>query len=220
MFAGHLGAGLLLKRVQPKVGLGTLFLSAMLLDFVLWVLVLFGIESTRVPKDFKRMVDLQFDFPYSHSLRGSVLWSAGAGSLFFVFSRKPTPKILAAIIVGIAVLSHFALDWVVHVPELPLAGRGSHLIGIGLWRVLPLAWCLETILAAAGLAAYLPCAKLPKSRVISLVFVMLIVTAFTILGQASHSAPPPAAAMAGTSLLSIVLLTMFGWWVELKAPVR
>ena len=33
MFAGHLGAGLLLKRADGKVGLGTLFLGALLASF-------------------------------------------------------------------------------------------------------------------------------------------------------------------------------------------
>jgi len=42
MFVGHLGAGLVAKRVAPEVNLGALFLAAMLLDALLWVFVLFG----------------------------------------------------------------------------------------------------------------------------------------------------------------------------------
>jgi hypothetical protein len=35
MFAGHLGAGLILKRMNPSVNLGVLFLAALFLDVVL-----------------------------------------------------------------------------------------------------------------------------------------------------------------------------------------
>ena len=38
MFAGHLGAGLILKRVDRSVGLGTLFPAAMRLDAVLSII--------------------------------------------------------------------------------------------------------------------------------------------------------------------------------------
>ena len=49
MFAGHLGAGLVLKGRCNSVSLGGLFLAALLLDSVLWLLVLGGVESVRVP---------------------------------------------------------------------------------------------------------------------------------------------------------------------------
>ncbi len=88
MFAGHLGAGLLLKRLEPKVGLGSLFLAAMLLDAVLWLLLPLGLESLRLPAHFDRMSDLQFDFPYSHSLLASVLWSAVAALVWRMAFRR------------------------------------------------------------------------------------------------------------------------------------
>lgn len=215
MFAGHLGAGLLLKRLEPKVGLGSLFLAAMLLDAVLWLLLPLGLESLRLPADFARMSDLQFDFPYSHSLLASVLWSVAAALVWrmALWRHASTPRGTA--VIGLAVFSHFILDWLVHSPEIPVAGRNSPLPGLGLWKSsLPLAWCIESTLALAGAAAYLRATSLPKRRQAVLIIGMIALTTLTVLGQASHSPPPSASIMASTSLMTIVLVTLFAWWVD------
>lgn len=75
MFAGHLGAGLILKRINPSVNLGLLFLATLFLDVILWVFILLGIESIRVPADFQQRHYLTFFFPYSHGLVFSILGS-------------------------------------------------------------------------------------------------------------------------------------------------
>jgi hypothetical protein len=58
MFAGHLGAGLALKRRCHSVSLGVLFFAALLLDIVLWALVLSGTESVHTPLDCRTAADL------------------------------------------------------------------------------------------------------------------------------------------------------------------
>ena len=52
------------------------------------------------------------------------------------------------------VFSHFILDGLVHIPELPLLGENSPKIGLALWNHLPLELTLETLLAVAGLVIY------------------------------------------------------------------
>jgi len=47
MFVGHFAVGLIGKRIEPKVSLGTLVLAAMLPDFVAFVLMIAGIEGVR-----------------------------------------------------------------------------------------------------------------------------------------------------------------------------
>jgi hypothetical protein len=215
MFAGHLGAGLLLKRVEPKIGLGTLFFSVMLLDALLWIFIVLGIELIRVPNSFNRMADLQFDFPYSHGLLASIAWSLAASIVFLALPRQTGRALFPAGVIGLAVFSHFILDWVVHVPELPLAGRNSPLTGLGLWKTnLPLAWVVEIMIVSAGLAAYLSNTKLSRRRLASLLVMMVLVTALTILGQASQTRPPAAQMMAGTSLVTIGAITAIAWWIE------
>jgi hypothetical protein len=48
MFAGHVGVGLAIGRVERRVNVGVFVASALLLDFVLWLFVLGGLESMSV----------------------------------------------------------------------------------------------------------------------------------------------------------------------------
>ena len=112
MFAGHLGAGLLLKRTERKVSLGWLFFGAMLLDILFWLRVLAGVESVPVPKNLGTMADLTFEFPYSHGLVASLGWSLVLFMIgCFVWRRYPQPWLAGALVLATAVFSHFALDW-------------------------------------------------------------------------------------------------------------
>ena len=63
------------------------------------------------------------------------------------------------IILGLTVFSRFILDFIVHVPELPVLGRDSTKLGLGLWNHMSAALTLEMVLVAAGLALYLPQAE-------------------------------------------------------------
>ena len=111
----------------------------MLLDILLWLLVLAGVESVQVPKDLRTMADLTFDFPYSHGLVASLGWSLVMFTIgWFVGRRFPQQRFACALALAADVFSHFILDWLVHIPELPLAGRDSMLLGFGLWKNLPL----------------------------------------------------------------------------------
>jgi hypothetical protein len=119
MFVGHLGAGLAATRLAPRVNLGALFLAAMLLDALLWVFVLLGLEQVHVPADFGTVHYLTFTFPYSHGLFTSLLWSAAA----VLVTRACMSSVRAGLIVGATVFSHFLLDALVHVVGLPVLGR-------------------------------------------------------------------------------------------------
>ena len=218
MFAGHLGAGLLLKRAGRNVSLGWLFLGAVLLDIVLWLFVLAGVESVQVPKSLRTMADLTYDFPFSHGLVASLGWSLVLLMMgWFVGRRFPQQRFAGALALAAAVFSHFVLDWLVHIPELPVAGRDSMRLGLGLWRNLPLAWGVEAALAAAGVWVFLKTQPLDRRRTSAMVVVITLVTIMTIPGQASSSAPPSIAAMAGSSLVFIALVIWFGWWVDRRS---
>jgi hypothetical protein len=59
-------------------------------------------------------------------LLSTLVWPVGFALLWRAF-RPPQRRSVEALIVGLAVLSHFALDRVVHVPDLPVA-RHDHFI--------------------------------------------------------------------------------------------
>src|SRR4051812_40195960 len=87
MFVGHLGAGLIAKAVEPRLRLSTTFAAAMLLDLVLWIFVLTGIEAATTPADYASHHYLLFNFPYSHSLVAAVVWSVAAALAWAAFNR-------------------------------------------------------------------------------------------------------------------------------------
>jgi len=65
--------------------------------------------------------------------------------------------------VGVAVLSHWVLDWLLHRPDLPLFGN-SMKVGLGLWNHVALSLGLELLVLGGGLWLYLT-----KTRAISTV---------------------------------------------------
>src|SRR4051794_35618272 len=68
MFLGHYGVALALKRAEPKLSLGTLFLAVQLADVLWGVFLLLGWEHVRVVPGFTAATPLDFyDYPISHS---------------------------------------------------------------------------------------------------------------------------------------------------------
>jgi hypothetical protein len=221
MFAGHLGAGLALKGCSNSVSLGALLFAALALDVVLWLLVLGGVEAFRAPADYRTTADLTYDFPYSHSLVASLAWSLLGGTVAWLLRRSNGPeRTQAALVIAAAMFSHFILDWLVHIPELPVMGNGSFKIGLGLWRHLSVAWCVEGLVAAAGLWLYLHTTKLTTTRKVTLLLMMALVMALTILGQARHASPPTPCQMAVSSLITIVVLIAVGFWIDHRTTVQ
>src|SRR5262245_51406572 len=80
MFAGHLAVALGAKKVEPKLPLPVLVVSAFGAD-VLWpVFLLVGLETVRIEPGNTAFTPLNFvSFPWSHSLAMLVVWGAIAG---------------------------------------------------------------------------------------------------------------------------------------------
>lgn len=152
MFLGHFGAAFALKPAAPKVSLGTLFLSAQFVDLVWPVLLLTGAERVEIVPGITRLVPLDFvHYPITHSLLGALGWAVLI-SLVYAVVRKHRA---GAIVCGIAVLSHWVLDLLVHRPDLPLMPGESVRLGLGLWNHPAVAIALESTLFVAGLWLYL-----------------------------------------------------------------
>jgi hypothetical protein len=146
MFVGHVGVGLAAKRMAPRLNLGVLLLAAMLLDALLWIFVLLGVEEVHVPANFGEVHYLTFRFPYSHGLVASLAWSVAA----FALTRVWGCNARAGLVVATTVFSHLPLDALVHVAGLPVVGLGSHRLGLGLWRHTGLELAVECALGGLG----------------------------------------------------------------------
>jgi hypothetical protein len=152
MGIGHAAVALGASRTAPRMNVGLLIFAAFLADFLLGIFGAFGLESAHIPADYTARHYLTFTFPYSHGLAALVLWSIIFGALFCWVDSKNRSRafwILAAL-----VLSHFVLDALVHVPELPLLGESSPKLGLALWNHMPLELALESLMALAGLIIY------------------------------------------------------------------
>ena len=217
MFAGHVGAGLAIGSVDRRVNVGAFITAALLLDFVLWLLVLVGWEAVTIPGNFSDTHQPAFIFPYSHSLFAGALWSAIAGAAaFLAYARTPSLKWRAALLVAAAVFSHWLLDALVHQPEMPLAGTGSAMVGLGLWQRMPVACLVEATIVVAGLWLFVPGSGLSRGKSIALIAFILVLLAFTVAGMTIAPPPPSALAMAGSSLVTLVAVCAFAWWLGIR----
>ncbi|MFL5360834.1 MAG: hypothetical protein ACJ79W_18135 [Myxococcales bacterium] len=202
MFAGHVGAALIVKRAAPGVGLGKLVAGALLLDSLLGVFVLAGLEQVKIPDDYPILHYLQFDFPVSHGFLAAVSWALVA--LAIVQKRYGAE---AGNAVGLAVFTHWPLDAIEHEPELPLV-YGQPMIGLSLWRVLPVAILLEAVLIGAGIALYWRLGRRRRRGVAIAAVVILAMTAT----QLFATQPPSIRGEAVTWILVAPIFgLLFGW---------
>jgi hypothetical protein len=214
MFAGHVGAALAISRIERRVNVGVFVAAALLLDIVLWVFVMLGWESVTIPADFASTHQPEFAFPYSHGLLASLAWSALAGTTTFAcYSRLQDARMRAAALVAAAVFSHWLLDALVHRPELPLMGAASPAVGLGLWQHMPVALAVEAVVLLAGVCLFFIGSTLPRGRSIGVVALGLLLLAFTFVGMTVAPPPPSALAMAGSSLVTLIIVCALVFWL-------
>jgi hypothetical protein len=214
MFAGHVGAALVIGRAERRVNVGIFIAAALLLDVVLWLFVLLGWESVGIPANFGSTHQPEFTFPYSHGLVASIAWSGfAAGFAFVAFARLEAAKSRAAALIAAAVFSHWLLDALVHRPELPLAGASSLKVGLGLWQNMPVALVVESVVVLVGLFLFVPGSRTARGKSLALTALTLVILAFTVAGMTIAPPPPSALAMAGSSLATLVVVCALACWL-------
>jgi hypothetical protein len=184
MFVGHYSASLALKSVEKKASLGLLFLGVQFVDVLFFPLVLLGIERVNVVENFTQSTHFELEYmPYTHSLLASIL-CAGFIYVFFLLILRVGKSV--ALVMGIAVLSHWFLDLIVHTPDLPLWSDASTKLGFGLWHNAIATYALEAALLSAGLWLYLrsttATSSIGKRGIVVFVGILLLVNAVNIFG--------------------------------------
>jgi len=218
MFAGHIGAAMAIGRVERRVNLGVLVCAALLLDVLLWLFVLAGWESVVIPANFAGTHQPEFVFPYSHGLLAAIAWSTLAGLAALVWYRpRQKAKWRVAACIALAVFSHWLLDALVHVPELPLTGEQSLKVGLGLWGRMPVALAVEALITVLGLGLFLAGASLTRGRKLGLAMLVVVTLIFTIVGMTVAPSPPSAMAMATSSLVTIIVVCALAGWLGKRA---
>jgi len=153
MFVGHYAAALALKKFEKRASLGVLFLAVQFVDILFFPLVLLGIERINIVENFTQSTHFELEYmPFTHSLLASILWAGAAYGLFrWVIVKKNS----VALVVALAVFSHWLFDLVVHTPDLPLWSDTSLKLGFGLWNNDIATYALEAILLVSALWLYL-----------------------------------------------------------------
>jgi len=215
MFVGHIGAGLGLKKAAPRLNLGVLLLAALSADLLLWALIILGAESILVPENFRTGHYFTFNYPYSHSLAATIAWSAlAAAAVWFLLGAQTQRRFVLALIAGAAVFSHFVLDFLVHVPDLPLLSNDSPKVGLGLWRNMPAALALELGIALAALIVYLHAMRLSRPRTAVAVALVALAGLGTAIGPYAATEPPPPMLQAASSFVTILIVVALGFWID------
>ena len=157
MFVGHYGPSFAIKSLQPAIPIWLLFIAVQLVDVVWALLVLLGIEKVRITPGItaSNPFDLYY-MPYTHSLVAAIVWSMAAAVAVRLLARLATRR--AGIWIGIAVFSHWVLDFLVHRPDLPLYDDTMK-VGLGLWNYPIVALSLEAGLLFGGMILYLRMTK-------------------------------------------------------------
>ncbi len=153
MFVGHYAASLALKKFDKRASLGVLFLAVQFIDILFFPFVLLGLERMNIVENFTQSTHFELVFmPYTHSLAGSLFW---AGVAYALFRWLIVKKNSVAVVVALAVFSHWLFDLVVHTPDLPLWSDTSLKLGFGLWNNAVATYVLEAVLLVSALWIYL-----------------------------------------------------------------
>jgi hypothetical protein len=209
MHVGHFAVGLLAKRVEPKISLGTFVLAGMLADF-LWVIFLItGIEHV----EFKPGLGAanyvaSMDVPWSHSLLMDVIWGALFAAAYFLRRRYPR----GAWVLLAAVLSHWLLDFVSLTSSI---APGAHKeFGLRLWTSLPATIIVEGGFWLVAVIIYARSTR-PKNRLGTYVF-SIGIALLTLSWYRNITGPPPPSALAAgaSSLIYFSLTVAWAYWVN------
>jgi hypothetical protein len=216
MLVGHFAVGLIAKRVEPKLSLGTATLASLLPDLLWCVFLIAGIEHVRfkpgiiVQPGIRALDALEApDVVYSHSLLMGIVWGALLAALYFVRRYNAAG---AAVLFG-AVLSHWLLDFISHPPDMPLAPGIATRLGLGLWNSIPLTLIVEGGMWVIAVVLYLRQTQL-RSRARAVGF-WIIAGLLTLAWVNNISGPPPSdiSVIGISSLIFFSLMVAAFYWI-------
>lgn len=216
MFLGHYGVAFALKRAEPKLSLGTLFIAVQLPDLLWGIFVLLGWERARIVPGYTAMTPLEFlDYPISHSFVGVIVWSIVAAALYYSWPTRDTSRHWqAAFMVGLAVFSHYPLDVLVHVADLPLTGNNSAKLGLGMWNNPTATLAAEAIVFVGGLALYLARGSHRHPVRIGRILVLVLLLVGTYLASVYGPPPPSMTVVAVSDIVFILGIGALAGWAD------
>ncbi len=209
MYIGHFAPAFIAAAYPKSPKLPIMLIAAQLVDYGFFTFALFGIENFRITPGISVMNPLDlYDMPYTHSLLGSIFWALGFAILIWGFTKN----MVGACIGGAVVLSHWFLDYLVHIPDLTIAGSEPKL-GLGLWNHPVIEMPLEFLITFGAVAFYIGKTKMREHGtphgLYALIATLLLLQAFDWFAPKPESANASLMIMA---LCSFALVALLGHW--------
>jgi len=215
MFIGHFAVGFAAKRFAPRASLGWLLAAPIFLDLIWPLFVLVGLETVRIEPGNTAFTPLDFvSYPWSHSLLMAAVWS---GALAAVYHGR-TRYLPGTIAIALGVISHWALDFVSHRADMPLAPGMLTKVGLGLWNHVAATVAVELVMLATGVALYLNATR-ATARAGSLGFwAFLALLGFLYVGAVRGDPPPNVAVLVVSALSAWLAVWWAAWFDRNRAP--
>jgi len=210
MFIGHFGAGFAGKKFSKSASLGTYFMAAQWIDLIWPILVLFGIEKVEIEPGISSVTPLNFSYyPFTHSLVGVLIWAILFGAIYYFIKKNYK----TSIILGLLVLSHWFLDLIVHIPDLPIIPGEGLKVGLGLWNSFAATLIVEGLVFTIGLYLYLKSTKTKNKTgnyyLLGLVIFLVAIYISNLIGP-----PPESAEAIGIVGNAQWLIILWGYWID------
>jgi FtsH-binding integral membrane protein len=210
MFIGHFGAGFAGKKFSKSASLGTYFMAAQWIDLIWPILLLLGIEKVEIRPGISSVTPLDFIYyPFSHSLVGVIVWAILFGLVYYLIKRN----LKTSIVLGLLVISHWFLDLLVHIPDLPIFPGADIKVGLSLWNNLIVSALLEVLIFGLGAYLYL---SVTKSKNKTGTFSLIGLIAFLLLMYVANLFGPPPDSVEAIGIVGNAqwLIILWGYWID------
>ena len=214
MLVGHVAVGMLAKRAEPRVSLGTYVLAALLADLLVFAFLLLGVEhvtfgSERGAANYFHAVNIA----YSHSLAMGIVWGLLFAGVYLLWRRN----LRGAWFLFAAIVSHWVLDFIAHKPDMPLAPGTHQAYGLGVWNSIPTTLVVEGGLWIAGIVIY---ARTNRARGWpGRVFFWIVAVFLTLVWYNNVAGPAPNPRTAPVSSLTFfALVVLWAYWIDHLRP--
>jgi hypothetical protein len=158
----------------------------MLADFLWCFFMIAGIEHVQIKQGMGAANYIgALSVPYSHSLLMIVGWALLFAAAYFL--RRHYSR--GALVILIAVLSHWFLDFVAHPPDMPLAPGLQKFFGLGLWNSVPATLIIEGGFWLLAIILYAR-ATHPQKRIGTYAF-WIVIALLTLAWYNNIAGPPP-----------------------------